>query len=98
MTDEILNSTESQTELKIIADKYVKKIKIFLCKFSDKFCAAAAFRFLNSSEIVSLLHDITVCMNFIISLICLNVSDFSISDCRQFVNILIKENSSFFLQ
>src|SRR5436190_17294592 len=97
MTDEILNDTESQTKLKIVADKYVKKVEIFLHKFSDKFCTAAAFRFLNSLEIVFFLHDITVCMNFIIILICSNVSDFSISDYKQFINILIKKNSSFFL-
>ena len=85
-------------KLKIIANKYIKKIKIFLYKFFNKFHAAAVFKFLNLLEIIFFLHDITVCMNFIINLICLNVSDFSISDCRQFVNILIKENSSFFLQ
>ena len=80
MTNEILSSTENQTELRIVADKYVKKIEIFLCKFFDKSHAVAAFRFLSSSEIVSFLCDITAHMNFIIDLICLNVSNFSISD------------------
>ena len=98
MTDEILNSTESQTELRVVADKYVKKIEIFLHKFSDKFHTAAISESSDLSEIVSLLHDITACMNFIIDLICLNVSDFSISDCRQFINTSIEKNSSFFLQ
>src|SRR5436190_14129234 len=98
MTDEILSSTENQTELKIVADEYIKKIKIFLYKFFDKFCTAAAFKSSNLSEIVSFLHDIIACMNFIINLICSDVSDFSISNCRQFVDTLIKKNSSFFLQ
>ena len=80
MTNEILNSTESQTKLKIVADEYVKKIKSFLYKFSDKFCIVIAFKFLNSSEIVFFLHDIIICMNFIINLIYSNVSNFSISD------------------
>ena len=80
MTDEILNDTENQTELKIVADEYVKRVKIFLHKFSDKFCAVIAFRFSDLSEIISFLCDITICMNFIIDLICLNVSNFSISD------------------
>src|SRR5436190_22608800 len=97
MTDEILSSTENQIKLKIIADKYIKKIKIFLYKFSDKFCAIIVSESSDLSEIISFLHDITVCMNFIISLICLNVSDFSISDHKQFINTLIKKNSSFFL-
>ena len=98
MTNEILSSTENQTKLKIIIDEYIKKIKIFLHKFSNKFCAAAVSEFSDLSEIVSFLYDITVCMNFIISLICLNISNFSISDCRQFIDILIKKNSSFFFQ
>ena len=97
MTNEILNSTKSQTELKIVADEYVKRIKIFLCKFSDKFCAVAVSESLNLLEIVFFLCDITVCMNFIINLICLNVSNFSISDHKQFVDTSVKENSSFFL-
>ena len=80
MINEILNDTKNQIKLRIVADKYIKKIEIFLHKFSDKFCAAAVFRFSDSSEIVSFLHDIIVCMNFIIDLICLNVSDFSISN------------------
>ena len=82
MTDEILNSTKSQMKLKIIADKYIKKIKNFLHKFSDKFCAVTVFEFSDLSEIISFLHDITAHMNFIINLICSNISDFSISDCR----------------
>ena len=82
MTDEILNDTESQTELKIVADKYVKKIEIFLHKSSDKFYTVIAFRFSDLSEIVSFLHDITVCMNFIINLIYSDINNFSISDCR----------------
>src|SRR5437773_4890143 len=98
MTDEILNDTESQTELKIVADKYVKKVEIFLHKFSDKFCTVTAFRSLSLSEIVSFLHDITVCMNFIISLIYSDVNDFSISNYKQFVDTLVEKNSSFFLQ
>src|SRR5204863_8260662 len=98
MTDEILNDTKNQTKLKIVTNKYIKKIEIFLCKFSDKFHIIAVFRFSDSLEIVFLLHDIIVCMNFIISLICLNISDFSISDCRLFIDILIEKNSSFFLQ
>ena len=98
MTDEILNDTESQTELKIVADKYVKRIEIFLHKFSDKFYTVTAFRSSDLSEIVSFLHDIIVCMNFIINLICSDVSDFSISDYKQFINTLIEKNSSFFLQ
>ena len=97
MTDDVLNNTENQTELRIVTNKYVKKIEIFLCKFSDKFCATAASEFLNLSEIVFFLHDIIVCMNFIIDLICLNVSNFSISDCRQFIDTLVEENPSFFL-
>ena len=97
MTDEILNSIKNQTKLKIVADKYIKKIKIFLYKFFDKSHAAAAFRFSNSSEIVSFLYNITVCMNFIIDLICSDVSNFAISDCRQFVDTSIKKNPSFFL-
>ena len=98
MTNEILSSTESQTELEIVADKYVKRIKIFLHKFSDKFCIAAVSEFSDSSENFFFLHDIIVCMNFIISLICSNINDFSISDHKQFVNILVKKNSSFFFQ
>src|SRR5436190_2106104 len=98
MTDEILSSIENQTKLRIVADKYIKKIKIFLCKFSDKSHAVIAFRFSDLSEIVSFLHDITVCMNFIINLICLNINNFSISDYKQFVDTSIKKNSSFFLQ
>ena len=98
MTDEILNDTESQMKLKIVADKYIKKVEIFLCKFSDKFCAVAASESLSLSKIVSLLHDITVHMNFIIDLICSDVSDFSISDCKWFVDTSVEENSSFFLQ
>ena len=82
MTNEILNSTKSQMKLKIVANKYIKKIEIFLHKFSDKFCTVAVSEFSDLSEIVSFLHDITACMNFIIDLICSNVSDFSISDYR----------------
>ena len=98
MTDEILNDTESQMKLKIVADKYIKKVEIFLCKFSDKFCAVAALEFLSLSEIVSFLCDIIVHMNFIIDLICLDVSDSLISDYKWFVDTSVKKNSSFFLQ
>ena len=82
MTDEILNSTENQTELKVIANEYVKKIKIFLCKFSNKFYTVAVLKSLNLSEIVSFLYNIIAHMNFIIDLICLNISDFLISDYK----------------
>ena len=98
MTDEILNDIKNQTELKIVADEYVKRTEIFLCKFSDKFYIIIIFKFLDLSEIVFFLHDITAHMNFIIDLIFLNVNDFSTSDHKQFVNILIEKNSSFFLQ
>ena len=80
MINEILNSTESQTKLKIVTNEYIKRVEIFLHKFSDKFCAVIVFEFSNSSEIISFLHDIIVCMNFIINLIYLNVNNFSISD------------------
>ena len=98
MTDEILNDIENQTKLKIVADKYIKKIKIFLHKFSDKFHTVTAFKFLSLSEIVFFLHDIIAHMNFIINLICSDISDFSISDHKQFIDISVEKNSSFFLQ
>ena len=82
MTNEILNSTENQTELKIVADKYIKKIKIFLHKFFDKFYTVTVFKFSDLSEIVSFLHDITAHMNFIINLIYSDISDFLISNCK----------------
>ena len=96
MTNEILNDAENQTKLKIVTNKYIKKIKIFLCKFSDKFYIITVSESSNLSEIVFFLHDIIICMNFIINLICLDVSDFSISDCKWFVDTSIEENSSFF--
>ena len=82
MTNEILKDTENQTELKIVADKYIKKIKIFLCKFFNKFHVVIVSEFSNLSEIVFFLHDIIICMNFIIDLIYLNINDSSISNYK----------------
>ena len=49
-------------------------------------------------QMIFLLCDITVCINFIISLICSNINDSSISDHKWFVDTSVEENSNFFLQ
>ena len=97
MADSVLGGTETQAELEVVAGEYVKRVEAYLRKSPGKSRAAAPGPS-GSPEIVSLLRGITARMDFIIGLICSDVSGSPTPDRRRFVDKSVGENPSSFLQ
>ena len=94
--DIIIHNSVAFFILKKTVCQYIFKMKMYNCKTTSIKCKSDDSEF--HDQMISLLHDITACMNFIIDLICSDINDSLISDYRWFVDTSVKKNSSFFLQ
>ena len=94
--DVVIHDLIALSVLKKMICQYVFRVKTYSHKTMSIKCKSDDSEF--HDQMISFFCSITVCMNFIIDLICSDVSDFFTSDCRQFVDTSIEENSSFFLQ
>ena len=91
MADGVLRGTEAQMELEVVASEYVKRVEAFLRKSPGK-TRAAAPGLSGSQEVVSLLRGISVRLDFVISLICSDVSGSSTPDRRRFVDASVGQD------